>query len=69
VAGFMVRRAALQFRMTADGRAPPRARAESISSMQMIAGATFRASANYSRTRLAPTANDRLDELRSNALK
>ena len=36
--------------------APPRARPiVSISSMKMIAGATFRASANSSRTRLAPT--------------
>ena len=37
-------------------RAPPRARPMvSISSMKMIAGATFRASPNSSRTRLAPT--------------
>ena len=37
-------------------RAPPRARPMvSISSMKMIAGATLRASANSSRTRLAPT--------------
>ena len=37
-------------------RAPPRARPMvSISSMKTIAGATLRASANSSRTRLAPT--------------
>src|SRR3954449_11538638 len=39
-----------------NARAPPRARPiVSISSMKMIAGATFRASPNSSRTRLAPT--------------
>ena len=39
-----------------NDRAPPRARPiVSISSMKMIAGATLRASANSSRTRLAPT--------------
>jgi len=48
---------------------PVRGPIVSISSMQMIAGATFRASANNSRTRLSPTANDHLDELRGTALK